>query len=474
MSDRFSLSPAEHAVLDLGRSPYEWQMDALESIGLQEYGGLPTSLVAANGSGKTCDVIATAVSWFLTRYPLGWVVITSGSWNQLKNQLWPSLSILRQKNPGWVVRRGAECMVTTPEGRAAGIGGAIGFSTKNAGRAEGWHPKLGPGIDPVMIIVDEAKSVPNEIFEAFDRCTALIRLLSSSPGGPVGYFYDSHHQNRSLFQCFKATSADCPHIAPAKIARDRHLYGEDHYIFRSMHKAEFTEGADSHIISADLVAKALQASLSDCEIPKGDAAELTVFCDFAAGRDENVIACCDGRRAWILDAWKETDTVQGARQCIAKLQAAGIPPWRVWGDADGLGIGFCHQMAEQGYRIKEFRGGVPAVDEDHYSSTISETWFEEGRKVARGEIILCGDLARGPATIKQLTTRKTQYDAQNRLRAEKKEDMKKRGLKSPDRADAILGAINRHFYSGGAFTAETATQSELGDSPFAPEIVSGW
>jgi hypothetical protein len=45
--------------------------------------------------------------------------------------------------------------------------------------------------------------------------------------------------------------------------------------------------------------------------------------------------------------------------------------------------------------------------------------------------------------MKQLSGRKMRYDAKARIALEPKEVMKARGLSSPDRADAIIGAWSR-------------------------------
>ena len=60
-----------------------------------------------------------------------------------------------------------------------------------------------------------------------------------------------------------------------------------------------------------------------------------------------------------------------------------------------------------------------------------------GVTVQKGELVLIND----PTLVSQLTSRKTTYDARGRLGIEKKEDMAARGVKSPDRADAVAGAF---------------------------------
>ena len=58
-------------------------------------------------------------------------------------------------------------------------------------------------------------------------------------------------------------------------------------------------------------------------------------------------------------------------------------------------------------------------------------------KIEKGEIILPND----PELVAQLTSRRGWPDSKGRLQLESKADMRSRGLASPDRADAVLGAM---------------------------------
>jgi phage terminase large subunit len=273
-----------------------------------------------------------AISWFLRKYPLGWVVVTSGSWNQLRNQLWPSLSILRDRNPGWSVRRGSECIVTTTEARERHVGGAVGFSTNDANRAEGWHPKINRETDPVFIIVDEAKSVPDEIFGAFQRCTRVFQLWVSSPGKPSGKFYEAFHRNAGLYWTRKVRSDECPHIDPKKREFDREELGADSPLYRSMHDAEFTSLDERVVISPESLTHAFLI-----QAERDATGEKVAFSDFAAGGDEDTVSYRHGNVVTLKAAWRSTDTVQSRRRHIEECKGLGISGGQVWGDADGMG-----------------------------------------------------------------------------------------------------------------------------------------
>ena len=459
-TQRTILSPSEFAWFQLGeKSLYDWQIECLEAIGLQEFGGPPVAIAAANGSGKTAKVVASTIFWFLSRFPRGQVIVTSGSFRQVEKQLWPALRVHQRKFPGWTF---LQTELKTPEG-----GFALGFSTDDPGRAEGWHPKIGNDEDPVMIIVDEAKTVPDGVFEAFDRCTRVFQLWVSSPGKPWGQFYEAFHALRKYFWTRKVRSDECPHIDPAKRARDLEKYGPDHPLYRSMHDAEFTEDAERLVIAPDRLTKAL-----DGQPPEAPYGEVVAFCDFAAGRDENVLAIRRGNVARIKKAWVEKDTMQAAREFVHSCKAEGLSASQVWGDADGLGTAMIDAMAELGYRINRFHGGTPATDPDEYQNLIGEVWHVGCREIERGRINL-GVL--DPITFKQLSTRKSEWSENGKLRVESKDKMRAEGRHSPDRGDALLGCIVCGSRLSGAVSADSVL-SGGGDhrDAFTPGLVTGW
>jgi hypothetical protein len=70
-------------------------------------------------------------------------------------------------------------------------------------------------------------------------------------------------------------------------------------------------------------------------------------------------------------------------------------------------------------------------------------------------------LPEDPVFIQQATNRRVEYTATQKLRVESKEAMRNRGVSSPDRADAVFGAM---VCAGarGAITAETLKRIKFG------------
>lgn len=423
-------SPSFFARFFLGLNPYPWQDEAIEATALQHS---RVAVVAANGSGKTACVNVALLLWFLWKYPKGIAMVTSGSWNQLKTQLWPNLEMFRQRFPRW---KWQADKIRTPEG-----GFIAAYSTIHPGRAEGHHehPER-----PVMLMVDEAKSVPEVIFEALSRCTPTFFVLTSSPGKPSGTFYNAFRRNRKLWHTVQVSAFDCPHIKPEKIELARQLYGEDHPVYRSMVLGEFTEGDDSMMIPRYLLERALA---HPCKPRTGTR---TAAVDWAAGGDETVLAERYGNQLRILWKDREKDTVKAARKVVTECKRRGIEQGRVWGDVCGIGLSIMQSAQHyERWRFKPFNGGEKVQDptkQKQFLNLNAYSWHLFRQALERGEVYFPDGL--DETTIDQLCDRYMEWNEKGVVQLEKKEDLKDRGLKSPDRADALIMA-----WYGGRFTA---------------------
>lgn len=418
-------SPAFFARFFLGLNPYPWQDEAIEAAALSHS---RVAVVAANGSGKTACVNVALLLWFLWKYPKGIAMVTSGSWNQLKTQLWPNLEMFRQRFPRW---RWQADKIRTPEG-----GFIAAYSTIHPGRAEGHHehPER-----PVMLMVDEAKSVPEVIFEALSRCTPTYYVLTSSPGKTSGTFYNAFRRNRKIWHTVQVSAFDCPHIKPEKIELAKQLYGEEHPVYRSMIMGEFTEGDDWMMIPRYLVERALA---HPCKPRTGTR---TAAVDWAAGGDETVLAERYGNQLRILWKDREKDTVKAARKVVAECKRRGIEQGRVWGDVCGIGLSIMQsaQFYEK-WRFKPFNGGEKVKDptKAQFLNLNAYSWHLFRQALERGEVYFPDGL--DETTIDQLCDRYMEWNEKGVIQLEKKEDLKDRGLKSPDRADALIMA----WYAG--------------------------
>jgi hypothetical protein len=407
---------------------YDWQARALLPL---EYATGPNArlqnitVAAPNGAGKDDRIIAAASYWWLFYHPRGKVAITSKSDLQLTTQTIPSLDKHWPKF-GWKEPvKSPRYELRTPTG-----GRLTAFVSNSGERVEGWHKD--DDIDgPLLQIVNEAKSVDEEIFQGLDRWTVNARLWVSSPGLMMGRFYDTFTKHRAEWTTIQAGLTDCPHIEKERIEYTIKTYGEKHPITRSTLYGEFMEQDEASTFCVPL------SSLVSCleSPPRHMPGFRYAFCDFADGGAENVLVLREGNRYTIEDAWRETNEDAVVGKFIYHFRRLNLSPDEIGGDAAGKAI--LDKLAQAGWPIARQNFGAPDKS-GTYKSWSALAWIEGGNKIKNREVILPDD----EALKAQLTTRKKLFTLSGKQAVEDKYVMaKERGLPSPDRADALFGAM---------------------------------
>jgi hypothetical protein len=407
----------------LGLKLYDWQINVMRDV-------VPmwsrVALAAANGSGKTANVVAPLAIWHALVFKNSKTVITSGAWRQVKQQLFPNIRGFGGLLDGWEFN---DHDFKTPAGSVC-----YGFATDDPKKFEGHHA-IDHTESPLFIIIDEAKGVADDIFEAKSRCQPTRELVVSSPGASFGKFYDAFHKTRHLYKTHTVTAFDCPHISRNWINEQIAEYGETHPLIRSMIYGEFMSlDNEGYVIPSGVLQRCLQHP-----IMPDTGMEVHAFCDFAAGGDENVLALRRGNVVEIVRAWKETNTMSACGEFIMMFNKLGLRPEYISADAGGMGKVWCDRFAELGWNVNRIDFGSKANNTQFYSNKAAEIWGEGAKKIEDKKIILPKD----DETLKQqLITRKWDgYFSDGKMKLVSKEKMRNEGLKSPDRAEAVLGAM---------------------------------
>jgi len=413
--------PSAFASNVLGINLYDWQRKVLRDL---EPRDCRVALRAANGSGKTSTVISAILIWHALVYPRSIAVTTAGVFRQVESQLWPSLrNHIAKLGGAWEVTSG-EIRYLHPNGNTSRI---IGYSATDPGRAEGWHAE-DHEYHPLLMVVDEAKTVADPLFEAISRCQPTRLLIASSPGGTSGAFYRAFTKEANMWSKHAVTAFDCPHITQKQIDEITQRYGEKHPLTRSMIYGEFVDiGAESLVINLNQLQNCYNAP------PRFKPGVRIAGVDFAAGGDQNVICISDGNKILPMIAWREKDTMAAVGRFIVEFKKAGLEANNIYADASGMGMVMCDALAESGWVVNRVNFGATAYDNNAYTNRSAEMWYGMAKKIEDAEIILPED----EDLTAQLTCRRTITNSKGKLGVESKDSMRARGIASPDRADAL-------------------------------------
>lgn len=420
-------TPAAFARFHLKQEPVATQEKVMNACARN---GARVAFRCCNEGGKTSHVVAPLILWWLAVFPKGQVVSTAGAWRQVKSQLIPKLKSFAGKFPHWEFN---DTGIKRPNPDGQMVEGYIGFSTNDAGKFEGYHGSLDA---PLLIIVDEAKTVTDDIYEAVDRCNPQSLLIASSPGNAEGEFYRAFGTRAAFYDRFKMEAKECPWIDPSTIEKRIAKWGMDHPLVRSMIFAEFMDYVEGGLLTLAQFEKCIENP------PQFKSGRRHAFCDFAGGGDENCLGLEHGNRVRIEKAWRDKDVMAAVGQFVTLFKKLhheiGLEASEIEGDADGqYGHDMVQAIREAGWPILEFHGGHEPLTEPDYFNRISEVWGQGTNLIKRCERIIEND----DELRAQLIDRKSKFHSKGKIWLESKEDMRKRGRSSPDRADAILGAM---------------------------------
>jgi len=117
------------------------------------------------------------------------------------------------------------------------------------------------------------------------------------------------------------------------------------------------------------------------------------------------------------------------------------------------------RMEEEGFYLQRFNNGSPAKRTEIYANLSAEWYSTVDQLIERRQMIIPND----EKLIAQLTSRRKLYDSKGREKLESKADLRSRGVESPDRAEAIIGAIILAQASQIDWKAALAFQKQIKD-----------
>jgi phage terminase large subunit len=391
------------------------------------------NLVAANGSGKDQVVISSFAVWFCLSKVRSRCVITSSSYEQLKDQTYKYIKNICEEinvSYGRKVFEIVEFLITCND-----TGSEIKcFVTDDPGKAEGRHPFDEPGAE-MAVIINEAKSITDEMFQAFSRFTGYNYWLEiSSPGKNSGHFFKRCTKAKYTFPdkleigefyWRRVTAFDCPHLLGKHIEHLKDEHGEQSLIYRSQVLAEFTSLDEAAFIPSTLFENYPNNPPRTFGLPNRAGIDLSL------GGDETVAYFFVHGKLHLRTTKIRNEAILH-NQIISWIKEFNITPSEVRIDDGGLGRPIVQRVQNAGYDVVPVRNEARSTNPNFYKNRGVENWNRLKRAIEDRAFPTVND----DLTRQQLCTRGFSVKGIVTY-LEPKAEMRSRGLSSPDRADAL-------------------------------------
>lgn len=418
----------------LGFEPWSKQAEVLESVRDHKR----TAVRSCHGAGKTATA-ARAALWFLAAFPGSRVITTAPTNAQLRDVLWREIRSAFHASGGFLT---GELSQTRLEIRDDWF--AVGLSTDQPERFQGHHA------EHLLLVVDEASGVGQEIFEAasgFLTSPGARLLLIGNPTRTAGEFYDAFHRQRGFYSTIAISAEDTPALTGEAVSDDvarslvsrewveehRLKWGEASPIFQVRVLGQFPTSTDRNVCSlADVEAAQTR------EVVPGS--PVVVACDVARyGSDQTVIVVRRGNQLRVVKSYSGQDTMRTAGEILRvareTLAAVKVRPLLVVDDA-GVGGGVTDRLREVSeFPVHAFTGAARARDRGQFPNRRSEAWFGFGERLGELDLPVDEELAG------DLVAPEYGVDSMGRWALERKDDTKRRLGRSPDRGDAAVMAF---------------------------------
>lgn len=411
----------------LGATPEPYQDDLLRAVGRGER---KVSVRSGHGTGKSTS-LSWAMLWFqLFRFPCK-VVVTAPTTAQLYDAMFAELKRWINELPDALkvlleVKADRIELVAAP---------SEAFISARTSRAEQPEALAGVHSDNVMLVVDEASGVPEQVFEAASGSMSghnAMTILAGNPTRTSGTFYETHTRLSDHWMTLHWSCIDSARVSDEFVEEMKVRYGEDSNAYRIRVLGEFPMGDDDTIIPLHLAeaAKARDVTPSPTTKPVWGL-DVARF-----GSDRTVLCKRLGPVVTEVETWRGLDLMQTVGRVKAQYDGL-LPsdrPTEILVDSIGLGAGVHDRLRELGLPVRAVNVSETPAFGNTYTNLRTELIFRfRGWLEQRGSRIPNdGEL------IAELTSIRYSFASNGKMKAEGKDDMRRRGLRSPDKADAVF------------------------------------
>lgn len=430
--------------------PEPWQVKILGDIGEKLQSGelLPPGVIeyaikeavaSGHGVGKSA-LVSWLIWWGLSTFEDTKIVVTANTATQLATKTWAELAKWSRLaiNSHWFEYTATALVSTDPAHRQTWRCDAIPWSKERSEAFAGLHNQG----RRIIVIFDEASAIDDVIFEVTegaltDQGTEILWFCFGNPTRNSGRFFECFHRRRASWTTWQVDSRTVSFTNKKQIADWISEYGEDSDFVKVRVKGEFPNQSDMQFIPTDIVEAARGRHL---RLEQYNFAPVILALDPSwGGGDEWVIYKRQGLAASMLAHGMKNDDDFALAQRLAALEdehrADGVLIDLGW----GTGVYSAGKQMGRQWMLVGF--GEASTDPGYLNKrtemwAMGKAWLKEG-----------GAIPNDPQLVEELTGPEYYTVASGKstgkINLESKEDMKKRGLPSPNRADALMLTFGR-------------------------------
>jgi len=409
-----------------------------------------TSVRSCHGIGKSF-IAARAVLWFLYAFPNSKVITTAPSFRQVEDILWREIRMARSKSRVFLKGSFTQTKIDVGEDWFA-----LGLSTDEPDRFQGFHAVN------ILLVIDEAAGVKEDIFEASEGVVSSEKartLLLGNPTSTGGTFFQSFRlpsYNKISISAFdtpnftangitlediisgawqdKVKVIPAPYLITPEWVADKYLrWGAGNPMWEARVLGTFPIQGDDTLIPLQYIEQAItrEIEVKDTD-PEQIGADIARF-----GVDKTVFITRKGPKTVEIQEYSHMDTMETSERLydFSRFHPFG----KLCVDVVGVGAGVVDRLRqlEDKREVCDINVGLPALDPERFFNLRAEIFWNLRERFINGDIQIPND----EDLMAQLANIKFEYTQKGQIKLESKDDMKKRGLPSPDKADALALAF---------------------------------
>ena len=412
--------------------PQQWQKDILNEIkkGFKTPDkAIREAVASGHGIGKSA-LVSWIILWAITTHEDTRGVVTANTDGQLKSKTWAELSTWYNR---FVAKDAFTLTATSIFANQEGHDrtwriDAIPWSERNTEAFAGLHNHG----KRILIIFDEASAIIDKIWEVTegamsDADTEKIWLTFGNPTRTSGRFYECFHKFRKYWNTRQIDSRSVPISDKNQINEWLEQWGEESDFFKIRVRGEFPSAGDLQFISQAIINSSIKRVPNPLTYNK---LPVVIGVDPAwTGTDSLEVVMRQGPfYKHLLSLEKNDDDIRTAG-IIAQFEDEYSASAVFIDSGFGTGIYSAGKTMNRDWRLVSF---AEKPMNDYYANKRAEMWAE-----MKKWLIDEGMIEDDQQLKDDLTGPEAYINIRGRLQLESKDDMKKRGLTSPNKGDAL-------------------------------------